>query len=68
MNEESKKRWSEVRRLSRELVLVWAGLYYVTTLGGEALWLGRALQRDARRLALGELAVSPGSAGGGELG
>jgi len=37
------------------VLLVWMGLFYVAMLGGEVIWLARALHHDSFLVALGEI-------------
>jgi len=37
------------------VLLIWTGLFYVAMLGGEIIWLSRALSHDAFLVALGEI-------------
>ena len=37
------------------ILLIWMGLFYVAMLGGEVIWLARALSRDNFLVALGDI-------------
>jgi len=37
------------------VLLIWMGLFYVAMLGGEVIWLSRALSHDAFLVALGDI-------------
>ena len=37
------------------VLLIWTGLFYVVMLGGELIWLSRALSRDNYLVALGDI-------------
>lgn len=41
--------------LPQQTLFVWAGLFYLVMVLAEAIWLARALQRDAHRVYLGEV-------------
>lgn len=37
------------------VLLIWMGLFYVAMLGGEVIWLSRAISRDSFLVALGDI-------------
>ena len=41
--------------LPQQTLLVWTGLFYLVMVLAEAIWLARAMQRDAHRVYLGEI-------------
>jgi hypothetical protein len=40
-------------------LMIWMGLFYVVMLGGELIWLSRALSHDAFLVALGDITREP---------
>jgi hypothetical protein len=45
--------------VSARALFAWLGAFYVAMFAGEAAWMSRALQADARRLSLGEIRRRP---------